>query len=514
MVKAASQKGHGLDRKYKPWRRGQSAKQRKDGTAKPKPKGSLKHQLRGFQRLLPKAKDEAHRESILQQIATLQEQIEDQNRVAHQTSHARRSHGVRFLERQRLTRLWQQAAHKHSDRDNNNSDDVDEGTKEKLSPEQYRIGLDMLYVAHYYPLLDGRYQPLFRQGERILLDGRNLARRAAARGKILRHIYGASGGANSAGRDHPNQAVPPVQRAAWIPPSVYQHCPTDTWSNQLERSTFGVVAPAPPRTQTDDRFAMPAEESALALAAQKVDAALDAEVEQEVPSDASHEDNLHDRSSSTSNIHSNQNNYSAPGRAVVSRNEDDKDGPLRAAVDDITKGAVGGAKDETAAEASDSSGDDSSSDDDSSSSSSTSSSSGSSSTTSSSSDEEGDSNEKKKGRNGDAKPVTSERSQAAALPPPPLKDDDNDDDFLVEASDEEKDSPSSSMARDIFANAREHSTGCGRRPRRQEPGVGYATATARAVSEAATAALVVILVRMHMLGRHHLPYMISRALSM
>ena len=101
MVKAASH--HGLDRKYKPWRRGKSQ------NAKGK-KGSLKQQLRGLRRLLPKAHDDAHRVKIQQQIDELETQIGDKQKVEQQKTNARKSHGVRFLERQRLTRLWQQAA--------------------------------------------------------------------------------------------------------------------------------------------------------------------------------------------------------------------------------------------------------------------------------------------------------------------------------------------------------------------------------------------------------------------
>ena len=48
---------HGLERKFKPWRRGKSAMSKvtsNDGSHSKKPKGSLRHQLRGKERLLAK----------------------------------------------------------------------------------------------------------------------------------------------------------------------------------------------------------------------------------------------------------------------------------------------------------------------------------------------------------------------------------------------------------------------------------------------------------------------------
>lgn len=280
MVKAASH--HGLDRKYKPWRRGKSQ------NAKGK-KGSLKQQLRGLRRLLPKATDDDHRAKIEDQIRELETQIDGKQKVEQQKANARKSHGVRFLERQRLTRLWQNAA-KNSD------------AKER-ELEQYRVGLDMLYVAHYP--LETRYQPLFRKKERIILDGRNLARRAAARGKILRQV----------------ESLP---RANWIPSEVYDNCPKE-WSNQKEREIFGVVAPSSETNPVlnDDRFASaPNSHATLLQAAEELDAQLDAE------QSADSESNGSDKEEKAFKASNDDNSSSSEGIVSDSDDSDDAD-PLQ-----------------------------------------------------------------------------------------------------------------------------------------------------------------------------------------
>eukprot|EP00977_Amphora_coffeiformis_P005810 scaffold1223_cov151-Amphora_coffeaeformis.AAC.3 len=393
MVKANSH--HGLDRKYKPWRRGKSQ------NAKAK-KGSLKQQLRGLNRLLPKAQDDEHKAKIQQQIQELEAQIDGKQVVEQQKQNARKSHGVRFLERQRLTRLWQTAA-KLTDAD-------------KRQEEQYRIGLDMLYVAHYP--LEVRYQPLFRKNQRILLDGRNLARRAAARSKLFK-------------------SVATLPRMPWVPASVYEKVP-ESWSNVLERQTFGVVAPgsAAPAVP-DDRFAnATADHESILQAAQAMDAALDAEEEQEETKKEPKETKVASDgdSSSSEEAESDDDDDESDGADPLEQQQVNRKRPAGDAIESEPSKQQSTLKNESLDDSSSS--DDSSSDDDDDDSS------------SSSSSEENttkeiakqlvstsDTNPGKKGGNKDKNPD---------------KDDDNDDedDFLVTP----EEAPETS---DVFANAKE-----------------------------------------------------------
>ena len=390
MVKAASH--HGLDRKYKPWRRGKSQ------NAKGK-KGSLKQQLRGLRRLLPKAHDEAHRAKIQAQIDELETQIGDKQKVEQQKQNARKSHGVRFLERQRLTRLWQQAA-KMSD-------------KTARQREQHRLGLDMLYVAHYP--LEVRYQPLFRKKDRIILDGRNLARRAAARGKILRQAK-------------------TLERANWVPAQVYDDCPTE-WSNAKERDIFGVVVPSSETNPVvnDNRFnAAPDSHSALLQAAAAMDAELDAEEEAEKQAGESMAESVPARTAASKQGDDSDDDSSSEG--IVSDDDDeDSDGadPLQSSstgekrhrVEDLPS-----SKEEKDAKLK--STEDNVSDDDSSSSSDSSS-------DSSSSDDSDD----------DEKPPASQSKKSQPVAPKADEDQEEDDDFLMSGD---------TNSGDIFANAKEH----------------------------------------------------------
>ena len=387
MVKASS--GHGLDRKYKPWRRGKSEKTKGK-------KGSLKQQLRGLQRLLPKAKDDAHRQQIEQQIAGLQDQIAANQKVEQQKTNARRSHGVRFLERQRLTRAWSQA------------DKLPDQAARQA--EQYRIGLDMLYVAHYP--LQTRYQPLFRNNQRILLDGRNLARRAAARGKILQQVHAAAD-------------QPVVPRVHWIPAAVYDNCPR-TWSNQHERDTFGVIAPSTPQAASDDRFlTVPDSHAALAQAAQALDAALDAQ-------EAVHSDNGEKKVATEANAVHSSDKSSSSSEGMVNSDDEDEDNadPLHEPTVQQAVGNVTHHHDEAV----NNSDDDSSSDN-------------SSSSSSSSSSSDDDSSDKEEGGEDSTKSPAKSSSIQHQKPPPIEDDDDDDDDFLV--------ADTADHAADIFAHAKE-----------------------------------------------------------
>ena len=89
---------HGLERKFKSWRKGKSQKANK--------RSSLKQQLRGLERLLAKKGDEDDDKKVELEtkIRELKEEIDSKQQVLQEKKHAERSHGARFLDRQRLTR--------------------------------------------------------------------------------------------------------------------------------------------------------------------------------------------------------------------------------------------------------------------------------------------------------------------------------------------------------------------------------------------------------------------------
>lgn len=94
IVKAPTK--HGLDRKFKPWRRGKSEKSNK--------RSSLKQQLRGIERLLQKLPegDKERRDELENKVTTLKQEIDEKQKVIQEKKHADKAHGQRFLDRQRV----------------------------------------------------------------------------------------------------------------------------------------------------------------------------------------------------------------------------------------------------------------------------------------------------------------------------------------------------------------------------------------------------------------------------
>ena len=348
MVKApttASAKGSShYAAKFKPWRRGKSAKHKKNdedpktakGTGKSK-SSSLKHQLRGLERLLAKTKSlqntssppskrdptstpgeeptdgkttsNDHNAKRIQELEDTIDQLKKEQKIRQtkevERTNARKSHKCRFLDRQRLLRLWQQHYNskkesspkipgdlnnsKHSEKSIGNSNN----NKDANSSMLYGLGLDMLYVAHY-PLSSLTYQPLFVSNKQRQTPrrGRALAKLVSVRQHILPTLVGVE---------------TPPQRAAWIPSHVYEHLlplyPSD-WSTSLERATFGTDANSTDTVQTtndpsstvdtdnipssspsdDPRFSMKSNQSALdqvLQAADLVNAELDRQEQEE-----------------------------------------------------------------------------------------------------------------------------------------------------------------------------------------------------------------------------------------
>lgn len=260
MVIAKPPTKHGLDRKYKPWRRGKSEKSNK--------RSSLKQQLRGLERLLQKLPDEdtTRREELQTKIRALQLEIEDKQKVLLEKKNAEKAHGQRFLDRQRLTRL-ERTARKLNDNDK---------TRES---ELLKIALDQVYVAHHPT--DVKYMPLFRKGERVIDTSRQLYRRAVTRRRILREL------------------AQTKERAAWIAQDQYDRLPKEEWTIQDEERIFGgtitrqglkeIKQQKLQASTEDSRFAMAPQHQAVLQAAEQLEAELEEE-ENESSSDASSSD--------------------------------------------------------------------------------------------------------------------------------------------------------------------------------------------------------------------------------
>jgi rRNA-processing protein Efg1 len=363
MVKAPSSKGLG---KFKPWRRGVNKKS----------KGSIKQQLRGQERLLGKASSDEQRRAIQAKIDDLRRQHDARKEKEVEREHAKKSHGTRFLERQRLTRMLKKAADAAAV-------SAAAGGNNYESSVLLRIAVDQVYVGHYPH--DKRYIKLFRSGQRVVDAPKDLVQRAKIRDRILRDL--AAKGPASA-------------RVDWISADQYERLPA-SWSVEDERRMFGergVTAKAKDGS-SDTRFVAPA----MSDAHQKLLAAAeDAErqaMEEDVHNNSDSEADDNDEGDSDVSDEANSDNKKTPQRP---RGESDD-------------------------EASNDDGDAATSDD--------SSSSSSSSASSSSSSESEDEGSVAKEKN----PVGDTAQHGAPLTGP-LENDDNDedDDFLVDATGDEE----------------------------------------------------------------------------
>jgi hypothetical protein len=238
---------HGLDRKFKSWRRGKSQKANK--------RSSLKQQLRGHQRLLnklPEDSDKEKREELKAKMKVLEVEIAQKQTSITEKKHAEQSHGQRFLDRQRLTR--KEKAIRKSGGDNN-------------SKELFSIALDQAYVAHHPN--DVKYMPLFSKGQRVVDVSRQLFRRAVTRKRILKEL-----------------ASSKTQRLHWISSEQYERLPLDIdWTIQDEERVFGGTMSRQglkdkKSLQTEDsRFSVATEHNAVLQAADQVDEDLNEETE-------------------------------------------------------------------------------------------------------------------------------------------------------------------------------------------------------------------------------------------
>lgn len=217
MVKAPSPAG--LKGKFKPWRRGVSKKS----------KGSVKNQLRGQERLLKRATSDEQRKAIQSQIDELRRQHQARQEREIERQHAQKSHGTRFLERQRLTRLLRKLVAAHADANTGGDDEEEAAAAAEREAARVRLALDQAYVGHFPH--DEKYLKLFRNGQRVVDPPKYLARRARIRARILESIA-AAGSVSSA------RSLPPP-RVDWISPEQYARLPS-SWSFEDERRVFGV----------------------------------------------------------------------------------------------------------------------------------------------------------------------------------------------------------------------------------------------------------------------------------
>ena len=244
---------HGLDRKFKPWRKGKSSKSKK--------RSSLKQQLRGHERLLAKIVNTAEKDpkqegggeeektqELKNKITALKQEIAEKQQSMVEKKHAEKSHGQRFLDRQRLTRLEKKVR----------KSDVDNNEQEK---QLIKLALDQVYVAHHPN--DVKYMPLFKYGKRVVDQSRHLFRRAVTRKRILKDVK-------------------TYTKVSWIIANQYERLPTkDEWTIQDEERVFGGSVSRSNKDNTksvskteDSRFAMASNHEAVLKAAEQAESEL------------------------------------------------------------------------------------------------------------------------------------------------------------------------------------------------------------------------------------------------
>lgn len=285
---------HGLERKYKSWRKGKS----KSATSK----GSLKHQLRGKERLLAKLPETEteRRKEMQEQIQALKTEIETKQILEKERQNAKDSHGLRFLERQRLTR------NERSTRKLLASASTEE-EKTRYETELRRIALDQVYVAHFPH--DMRYVPLFRNGVRMIdVNARKLARRATTRKRILKNLTD-------------------EERVKWIPADQYERLPKE-WSVEMEKDTFA----APVKGDTakaeihDNRFAASLlQHAVLVEAAEKAESQARKEEEKKRGNKDEDSDSSDDSSDSESSSDDEANPLKASQNGEAEKDEESSD---------------------------------------------------------------------------------------------------------------------------------------------------------------------------------------------
>jgi rRNA-processing protein Efg1 len=264
MVKAPPVNGYGggggksaSHSKFKSWRRGKSTKAKNAG----KPSSSLKQQLRGLQRLQKKKLAEATEETIddaqrkqelQQRMDALQQQVENRHASEKERLNSINSHKMRFIERQRTTRLYKQLMSQLKV-------ERQEERRDAIDHELWKVALDQIYIAHF-PLDQTSYLSIFQNGSskrRLHTNNRLLYKMATCRRRVLERLAATT--TACASLDHNDIAKPEtnnvettdsssnvrknrIQRVDWIDSSQYERIRhVTTWSTDQERETFGTA---------------------------------------------------------------------------------------------------------------------------------------------------------------------------------------------------------------------------------------------------------------------------------
>ena len=185
---------HGLEKKFKPWRKGKSTKNKSPGAtggSSSKSRASLKNTLRSQRRLLQKLPadgsscDPAARAGIEATIAQLETEIAAKQQTQKERKNAEKYHQVRFFDRQRLVRL-ERTVRRSLDEAAAAADAEEEAAR--LRAELDDIVRDKLYVA-FFPN-DTKYFSLFRGGERVVDDAPTAEKRQMIRNRIAQEYHG------------------------------------------------------------------------------------------------------------------------------------------------------------------------------------------------------------------------------------------------------------------------------------------------------------------------------------
>jgi rRNA-processing protein Efg1 len=325
MVKAPTK--HGLENKFKSWRKGKSEKSNK--------RSSLKQQLRGLERLLSKLNKadaggedgnndiEQRRVELQTKIQTLKQEIDGKQHQLLCKKHAEKSHGPRFMDRQKLTRQEKQVRGQRvcGTESSPSTKDQQQAEKETML---FKLALDQAYVAHHPT--DVKYIPLYKKGRRVIDQSRQLYRRAVTRKRILKGLASSESCNKQTNEDDQGRSKSAAAAAAsslvsaagsdrwervnWISSDLYDRLPTD-WTIQDEERVFGGsisrskkdnVTPKQRqeglKTLNDNRFAMQSSHEAMITAAERFEAEFDEEkdgkqqVEQEQEQEQGDEKNI------------------------------------------------------------------------------------------------------------------------------------------------------------------------------------------------------------------------------
>jgi len=313
---------HGLEKKFKTWRKGKSNKS--------KSSSCLKKQLRGHERLLGKLlssknNDDTKRcEELKLKIEDMKNQIGNKKTVEKERNNASKSHGIRFLERQRLVRMERTLLRHNKD---------DKNLK--------KIALDQVYVAHFPHNV--KYTPLFKKGTRMVDDWKTLRRRAITRHRILQSI-----------------SKDDEEKVQWISKKQYNCIPT-TWTIEKEEEMFGKKQEDRKRKRSDlpqdDRFQVSLNHQKILEAGKKFQKELDKE----------EEDGKSDDNESVSSSFSHDSNDDKIDKLMSFKKiSPDRTSIRKESVSDSSSSQDNDSDDSDSDDSSSSSGDDSSSDDDSS----------------------------------------------------------------------------------------------------------------------------------------------------